>query len=64
MVHIAHVREGLTLLNNAEVTLNLQKCRFFSETVDNHGHIIPQRCLKIASYTTDAIQSLELTQII
>lgn len=38
--HLHNVDEILTILGEAVVTLNLKKCRFFSDSVDYLGHII------------------------
>lgn len=53
--HIAHNCNVITLTRNAEVTFNLEKCLFFSKTIDYLEHFISHRRLKIASHTTITI---------
>lgn len=38
--HIQHVCQVLTLLNNADVTLNLKKCEFLTNCINYFGHVI------------------------
>lgn len=57
--HIGHVRKVLTLLHDAGVTLQLKKCKFFTETINYLGHVIRPRRLDISSHTTDAIRGLK-----
>lgn len=57
--HFADVRKVSTLLNNTGVTVELRKCRFFTETTEYLGHIIRQRRFEIASRTTDAVRGLK-----
>lgn len=40
----------------AEMTLELRKCRLFTDTIDNLGYVIQTRRQEIASNTTDAIR--------
>lgn len=55
--HIEQVWCILRLLYKAGTTLNLKKCKFFVKTIDYLGHVIRlDRLLKLAQYTTDAVQ--------
>lgn len=56
--HIAHIRNVLTPSCGAIVSLLLEKCRLFAETVDYPEHFIRSRRLKIASLTMDIITKL------
>lgn len=58
--HIRHVQLVLTLLNNVDTTVSLNKCRFFSGPFDYLGRVIHPRRLKIASHTTDTIRRLKV----
>jgi Reverse transcriptase (RNA-dependent DNA polymerase) len=55
--HLGHLDEALSLLRQAGLSLNLKKCRFFSETVDYMGHVIRPGLLGVAEKTTDALQT-------
>lgn len=54
--HFAHVRTVLTLLQNAGVSLKLNKCSFFTTAVDYLGHKIRPGKLEVASRTCEAIR--------
>lgn len=38
--HITYVKDVYTLLQNAEITILLKKLCFFTDTVDQLGHVI------------------------
>lgn len=57
--HITHVRQVLSLLQNAGVTLKVKKCRFITNTIGYLGHVIRPRRLKLASHATIAIKQLQ-----
>lgn len=57
--HLKHVRHILTLPRDAGATLKLDKCRFFTDTIDYLGRVILPRRLEIASQTTNVIRELQ-----
>lgn len=57
--HNRHIREVLTPQNNVGVTLNLKKCQFFTESIDDLGHVIFPGRLELVSRTTDEIWGLQ-----
>lgn len=57
--HISHVRQVITLLDNAGATLKLKRCKFFTDTIDNFGRIMCPRQSKFASHTTSVIRGLK-----
>lgn len=61
---IEHVFTVFSLLHTAGVPLNLKKRKFFTETIDYFGHVIPPGQLKLASHTTDAICDLKLLRTV
>lgn len=56
--HISHMKKGLTLLQNAEVSLKINKCRFFANTNDYIAEQIHLRALKTAFHATDEIEQM------
>lgn len=58
--HLAHVAEVLTVLGNAGLSLKLQKCRFFAETVNYLGHVIRPGRLGVAEKNTEALKAAPL----
>jgi hypothetical protein len=60
--HLAHVAEVLTLLGNAGLSLKLNKCHFFSETVDYLGHVIRPGRLGVAEKNTTALKTAPLAR--
>ena len=54
--HIRHVREVLTALRDAGVTLKLRKCEFFTTSVKYLGHIIRPGRLEIDLARTAALK--------
>lgn len=56
--HVAHVKQVLMLLQKARVKLLLEKCRFFSDTIDYLRSIIRPCSLEGASHTTEKIRPL------
>lgn len=62
--HIGHVCKVLMLSRDTKVTLQLKKCKFFTETINYLDHVICLRRLDVASPATDAIRgSKELTTL-
>lgn len=55
--YIQQVLQVLNQLKNAEVTLNLEKCSFFTNTIDYLGLAIRPRRLEISFLATDAIEA-------
>lgn len=58
--HIVHMRQVLTLLNDAEVTLNLKKGELFTARIDHFGHIINLGHLEAGPYTIGATRGLQV----
>lgn len=56
---IDQVRQVLTLLRNAGVTLKLRKCEFFTNSIDFLGHVIRPGQLEVSSHTVDVIRDLK-----
>lgn len=56
--HVSHVKRVLSHLRDAEVTLWLTECNFFTETVDYLGHAIRSRRQEITAHTKNAIKVL------
>ena len=54
--HIRHVDEILTALGEASVTLNIEKCKFFTKTVEYLGHIIKPGTLEVDSANTQSLR--------
>lgn len=54
--HVQHVREVLSALQTAGLSLKLKKCKLFSATVDYLGHVIRPGKLAVAEKNTDAIK--------
>lgn len=50
-----HLQRFMTLLQDAGVTLKLNNCFFFAESINHRGHFIHPGKLKIAKSTTDDI---------
>jgi hypothetical protein len=46
----------MTVLGNAGLSLKLQKCRFFAETVNYLGHVIRPGRLGVAEKNTEALK--------
>lgn len=53
---INHVKQVLSLLRYAEVTIKEIKCNFFTRTIDYLGYVTHLRHLEIAVHTTAAIK--------
>lgn len=53
---MVYVKKLLTLLQKAGVILNLNKCSFYTDTINNFGHIIRPRRLEVVSHVTGAIE--------
>lgn len=60
--HLEHVATVLSLLKDARFTLKLKKWAFFTDTVDNFGHIIMPRKLEVVARTNHAIFGLRETR--
>jgi hypothetical protein len=58
--HFTHVAEVLTVLGNAGLSVKLQKCRFFAETVNYLGHVIRYGRLGVAAKNTEALKAAPL----
>lgn len=56
---IDHVRQLLTLLNDARVTLNLKKGEIFKMGKDFLGNVVRQGRLEVSTWTIDAICRLK-----
>lgn len=56
LVHIGHVQTIRTFLYNVGATLELKKCRLFSETIDYPEHDIRPGPVEIALLSTGAIR--------
>ena len=54
--HIAHVREVLTVLKEAGLSLKLKKCKFFATSVDYFGHVTRPGQLEVATKNTEAVK--------
>lgn len=62
--HIERVRRVLSLQRDARFTLKLKECNSFTCAIDDHGHVMRPRRLKIATLTTNAMERLNpLTNI-
>lgn len=59
MEDIHHVKQVLTLLQMAGVTLKLERFRFLTNTINYFGHIFLQRRLEFSLHATDAIKQLK-----
>lgn len=57
--HITYLRQVLTLLRDANVTVKFRKCPFFAKNINYLDHVIRRRRLKIAKTTTKAILELQ-----
>lgn len=58
---IKHFQNVLSLLHSTSATIKLKNRNFFINTIDYLGHIIRLSRLKLASYTSDAIRKLNVT---
>lgn len=54
--HVKHVEQVLTALKGAEFSLNMEKRKFFSETVDYLGHVVRPGKLAVVTKNTDAVK--------
>jgi RNase H-like domain found in reverse transcriptase len=60
---MARVAEVLNVLGNADLSLELQKCRFFAETMNKYlGHVIRPGRLGVAEKNTEALKAAPLTR--
>jgi hypothetical protein len=63
MEHMAHLHAVLHRLYRAGLTLNLQKCHFFKETVDCLGHVIRPGQLSVAEKNTATLKNKNIPQL-
>lgn len=56
---IGHVLQILTLLNEADVKFNLEKCEFFTNGTAHLGRIIRPERLKVSTPTINAVRRFE-----
>ena len=54
--HLQHLKEVLTLLQGAGMSLKLRKCNFFAQQVDYLGHVIRPGLLQVAERNTEAVK--------
>ncbi|CDF40036.1 retrotransposon protein [Chondrus crispus] len=57
--HSTHVQQVLKVLQDAGLSLKLEKCNFFAESVDYLGHVIRPGLLAVAEKNTDAIKKAQ-----
>lgn len=57
--HIEHVRQVLTLFNDAGMMLILKKSKFFTDQINYLAHVIKTGKLQVADHTADAIRDLK-----
>lgn len=57
--HNENVRQVMTLLNDAGVTLNLNKCKFFANFIDYVGHVLNPGHLEVVTRTIYAVLRFE-----
>lgn len=60
--HIDHDKQEIALLERVEVTLELKKCFFFTDTIDILEHIIRPRRLELAAHNADVIRNIKETR--
>eukprot|EP00171_Calliarthron_tuberculosum_P023404 IDg23404t1 len=58
--HLRHVKEILSALRKAGLSLKLRKCSFFAPTVSYLGHTIRPGRLEVANKNTKAIQKFKI----
>lgn len=56
---ILHVHAALSRLHKTDVTLNIKKCKFFTEKIHYLGHVIRTRNLKLPDHTAEVISDLK-----
>lgn len=56
---LVHVCKVLMFLRNARVTIKVEKCQFFTKTIEFLEHVIRPRLLEIAWNTTNTISELQ-----
>lgn len=54
---IGHLRRVLSLVRDADVSLQLQKCNFFTGTFNYLGHVKRPGRLEIATHTMDGLKT-------
>ena len=57
--HSTHVQQVLKVLQDARLSLKLEKCNFFADSVDYFGHVIRSGLLAVAEKNTDAIKKAQ-----
>lgn len=60
-MHIEHIRQALTLQNDASVMLGLKKLELFPGHLDYLGHVIRPIHLGVSTWNIDAVHELEHT---
>lgn len=55
--HVQDVKEVLSILKEAGLSLNMRKCKFFSRTIDYLGHVVSPGRLQVARKNTVSITS-------
>lgn len=55
-----HPEHGLTILCETSVTLELERCKFFSNNFSYLGHVIHPRQLAVSRHKIDAIEMANL----
>lgn len=61
-VHINHIDEVLTLLDNASLSTKICKCQFSHKNFDYCGHVLLPGLIKIANDATSAITGKTLPE--
>lgn len=56
--HIIHVRQVLTILKDAWVTLKFNKCQLLSDPIDYFGNVMKPGHVEDSSYATDQLTKL------
>jgi len=56
-LHVKDVEVVLTRLREAGVTLNLEKCKWFSDDVENRGHVFRPGQLHVHNKNVEALKN-------
>ena len=57
--HPTHVEEVLQVLRDSGLSLKLNKCKFFTQSVDYLGHVIRPGKLEVATKNTQAVERFQ-----